>query len=95
MKDSLWALMCEDFTQAFPDQLSRERQLTEKQKEKLWCRCGMCKEHFPKKQMTALLTRAGRGQSALSLGYLCDNCLETMKVAMESDTPVRMEDESR
>ena len=95
MKDSLMALMGEDFTQAFPDQLSRERQLTEKQKEKLWCRCGICKEHFPKKQMTALLTRAGRGQSALSLGYLCDPCLKAMKAALEADTPVRMEDESR
>lgn len=95
MKDSLMALMGENFTQVFPDQLSRERQLTEKQKEKLWCRCGICKEHFPKKQMTALLTRSGRGQSALALGYLCDSCFEMVKTALESDTPIRMEDESR
>ena len=93
MKDSLSGLMGEDLVQELPAGLRRKKQLTDKQKAKLWERCGFCKTEYPKKLMTALLTRAGRGQSAYRAGYLCPTCLDTVRNALAGDEPIHLKEE--
>lgn len=79
MESSLKGIMQNDFVQEFPEGLKNIDGPTEKQKKRLYAKCGVCKAEKPKKDMFAILYREKRGQGDKSLAYICKECFEDWK----------------
>ena len=79
MKGSLKDVMGADLTQQYPDKLIITEHYSQKSKAKLWDHCSICSKYLPMKDMTALLYRSARGESAKKLGYACNECFGKLK----------------
>lgn len=82
-KESLSDIVgAKNMIQEFPESMT-VADFSKKQETKLYTHCGMCKKNKKKSQMTAILGRAGRGESAIAIGYICDDCFEDFKKGFE------------
>lgn len=86
MKESLRDLMGDDFKQVIPGPLKYHA--VQNQKDRLHDCCGICKQGYAKKDMTAILYREKRKASCFQFGYLCRNCFIDLKTAFEKEKPV-------
>lgn len=79
MKDSLIPIVGEEnMRREFPEQLVRDT-ISEKRKETQVTHCGKCKKKNRKKNMTAILGKRHRKDTATVIGYVCDDCIEDFK----------------
>ena len=79
MKDSLIPIIGEEnMRREFPTELKRH-EISEKNKARWVTQCAECKQTYVKKDMTAILERKARGETATALGYICDNCFEKFR----------------
>lgn len=79
MKDSLIDIVGEEnMRREFPPEL-QWHEISENNKKRWVTVCAECKKTYPKKEMTAILERGARGESAKALGYICNNCIDNFR----------------
>lgn len=79
MKDSLIEIVGEEnMRREFPEKM-KLNVLSEKRKALQMTECSICHKDLLKKEMTAILTKKSRKDSATVVGYVCDDCLPKFK----------------
>ncbi len=76
MKDSLIEIVGEkNMRRDYPAELMKKT-MSRKVHDKLYGKCNICGKTMKKSDMTALLTRSGRGKPVKQFAYLCKDCME-------------------
>lgn len=88
-------IMGVDFIQEIPAAL-KNHDMSPKQKERLIGTCFLCHTEKPKRKMHNLRSRNKDNKSDETFGYLCDECYQAMKNAIENKQTIEVhEDENR